>query len=110
MPVNLAVFVAAILISNSVNIFTNVYGSDDAPSRRGPLLTSCGASLLAAALWTGVASKAEQVERAVVSGGLTSDARTRIRRLLWADAWMVFGGYLFSAVALTALSLVILLV
>lgn len=100
-PANLAVFIAAIFLANSVNLFTTIYGSTDFPVRYTTLLFSCIASLLAAGLWTALAAKTELIEKTVASGSPDSSKREAIRETLWDDVWKRMAAYLSAAVILS---------
>jgi|HubBroStandDraft_6_1064221.scaffolds.fasta_scaffold1724173_1 hypothetical protein len=108
-PPTLSVFVAAIYLSNSVNVFTNIYGSGSLPPRHGVLLTSCVGSLLAAALWTAVAGKSEVIERAAISSSVEIKKREEVRKDLWGDVWARYLLYLTGAVCFSIFSLAILI-
>jgi hypothetical protein len=97
-PANLAVFIAAIFLSNSVNLFTTIYGSADIPPRYAALLFSCIASLLAAALWTALAAKTDLIEKTVASASPDFNKRESIRESIWNDLWIRMSIYLSAAV------------
>jgi hypothetical protein len=109
-PGNLSVFVAAIFLSNCVNVFTTIYAVPGKPVHSAALICSCGSSLLAAGLWTALASKKELIEKAVASGASRSEERERLRAQLWDDIWLRALIYLCGAVTLSILALVILVV
>jgi hypothetical protein len=108
MPPNLSVFIAAIFLSNSVNVFTNIYGSGSVPSRYRELLASSLGSLVAAGLWTAIAGKSELIERAAMSSSPEVRKREEERKRLWGDVWARYFLYLIGAVLFSIFSLVIL--
>jgi hypothetical protein len=110
MPGNLSVFVAAIFLSNSVNVFTTIYATPGKPVKSVGLICSCASSLLAAGLWTGFASKKDLIEKAVASGASSPGERERLRGQMWEDIWLRVLGYFGGAVALSILALVVLVV
>lgn len=109
-PANLAVFIAAIFLSNSVNLFTTIYGSTDLPARYAALLFSCIASLLAAGLWTALAAKTDLIEKTIASGSPDSSKRESIRETLWDDVWKRMAAYLGAAVILSFSALLALVI
>lgn len=109
-PANLAVFIAAVFLSNSVNLFTTIYGSTDLPARYTTLLFSCIASLLAAGLWTALAAKTDLIEKTVASGSQDSSKREFIRDTLWNDVWVRMAVYLGAAVILSFSALLALVI
>src|SRR5437879_6224372 len=90
-PINLYVFVAAIFLSNGVNLFNMVYGGDQRPSRSSAILLSCAASVGAAAFWTVLASKVDLIEKTVASASRDSKQRESVREELWNDVWSRVG-------------------
>jgi hypothetical protein len=109
-PNNLAIFVAAVLLSNAVNLFSMVYGADSLPLRSRALLISSGASFCAAALWTALATKMEQIEKTVASSAQDAARREQIREELWVDVWRRVGAYLCLAVLSSAVAIAALVV
>jgi hypothetical protein len=109
-PGNLSVFVAAIFLSNSVNVFTTIYAVPGRPVRSFGLACSCVSSLIAAGLWTVLAAKKDIIEKAVASGASNARERERLRDQMWEDIWLRILAYLGGAVAFSALALVILVV
>jgi hypothetical protein len=109
-PPNLAVFIAAIFLSNSVNLFTTIYGSVDLPPRYPALLFSSIASLFAAGLWTALAAKTDLIEKTVTSGSQDSTERESIREAVWNDVWVMIAAYLGVAVTLSLSALLVLVI
>lgn len=109
-PANLAVFISAIFLTNSVNLFTTIYGSTDPPERHVSLLLSCIASLLAAGLWTALAAKTDLIEKTVASGSQDSREQESIRESLWNDVWIRMAAYLVGAVILSLSALLALVI
>lgn len=110
LPPNLSIFIAAIFLSNSVNVFTNIYGSSSLPPRAGAMFTSCIGSLVAAALWTALAAKAEQIEKAALSASQDFREREIERESLWNDVWLRVGLYMAGAIISSVLSLAVLVI
>jgi hypothetical protein len=110
MPQNLSIFVAAIFLSNCVNVFTTIYAVPGKPVRSFQLICSCISSLVAAGLWTALAAKKEVIEKAVASGASSPDERDRLRNQMWEDIWLRVLAYLGGAVAFSLLALVILVI
>lgn len=109
-PSNLAIFVAAIFLANSVGTFTAVYGGDHQPRIKAALLISSAASLLAAALWTLFASKVDRIERTVASADIEATRRDAERERQWGYVWVRVSVYLGSAVLFSIVALVVLVV
>jgi|SRR5882724_11605689 len=107
-PGNLSVFIAAILLSNCVNIFTTIYAVPGHPVRSVSLACSCAASLLAAGCWTGLAAKKEHIEKALASGYPDPHAREEARGGMWEDIWLRVLLYFGGGVALSIVTLVVL--
>lgn len=84
-PSILIVFFAAGFLDNAINLFINVYGSDEPPIRATSQQVAAIVSLLAAATWTTLAAKIEQIERAVDVGRALNrkDERERTYELVW---------------------------
>lgn len=109
-PPNLSIFVAAVFLSNSVNIFTNIYSGTSLPPRFVPLLISCVTSLISAALWTMFASKAELIEKTAGLAAQDLVQRDSVRATLWNDVWIQVAIYLGFALGTSMLALVALVV
>lgn len=109
-PNNLSIFVSAIFLSLGVTSFISVYGASTWPERSAALLTSCGASMVAAAMWTIFASKVEQIERAALSAAQEMAARDAVRMKLWDVVWLRISVYLGSAIVFSVLALAVLLI
>jgi hypothetical protein len=109
-PPNLSVFIAAIFLSNSVNLFTTIYGNENLPPRYSTLLFSSIASLLAAGLWTALAAKTDLIEKTVASGSQDSSKQKSIREAIWNDVWVRMAAYLGAAVILSFAALLVLVI
>lgn len=109
-PGNLSIFVAAIFLSNSVNVFTTIYAVPGKPVHSLGLTFSCVASLLAAGLWTALAAKKDLIEKAAASGASSPKERERMRDQMWEDVWLRILCYLGGAIILSILALVALVV
>jgi uncharacterized membrane protein len=108
-PTNLYVFVAAVFLANGVNLFNVVYGASHRPARSSTLLLSCAASLLAAVLWTVLASKINLIDKTAASASHDPLQRDSIREKLWNDVWRRVAGYLGTASLLSILTLTVLM-
>jgi hypothetical protein len=109
-PGNLTIFVAAVFLSNGINVFTNIYAQPGKPSHSFGLWCSCVSSVVAAALWTAVAAKKDVIDRAVVSGAERPDLREAIREQMWGDVWLRSLVYLLGAVGFSVLAMVVLVI
>jgi hypothetical protein len=109
-PGNLVIFVAAIFLSNGINVFTNIYTQPGKPSHSFGLWCSCVSSVLAAALWTALAAKKEAIDRAVISGAGSPDQRETVRVQMWNDVWFKTMTYLFGAIVFSALAMIVLII
>lgn len=108
LPPNLCIFVGAIFLSNSVNVFTNVYGTGVLPQRSPLLLASCIGSVIAAGLWTALAGKTELIEKTVLSASQDARQREVVRAELWNDVWRRVAAYICGALVFSVGSLVVL--
>jgi hypothetical protein len=109
-PGNLTIFVAAIFLSNGINVFTNIYSQPGKPSHSFGLWCSCVSSVAAAALWTALAAKKDVIDRAVVSGAERPDQREAVRAQMWSDVWLRSMAYLLGAVGFSILAMVVLVI
>ncbi len=107
-PENLSVFIAAILLSNCVNVFTTIYAVPGHPVKSISLACSCAASLVAAACWTGLAAKKDRIEKALASGYPDPHAREEARPGMWEDIWLRTFLYFGGGVVLSIAALVVL--
>jgi hypothetical protein len=109
-PGNLVIFIAAIFLSNSVNVFTTIYAQPGRPVSAPGLWWSCISSLVAAGLWTALAAKKDSIDKAVQSASAEPSQREVIRVQMWEDVWLRTGGYLLGAVGLSILAMVALVI
>lgn len=107
-PGNLVVFIAAIFLSNSVNVFTTIYAQPGKPVQSAGLWWSCISSLAAAGLWTALAAKKDTIDKAVQSGADDPAMREVMRTQMWQDVWLRAGAYLGGAIALSIAAMVAL--
>jgi hypothetical protein len=107
-PGNLVVFVAAIFLSNSVNVFTTIYAQPGKPILSSGLWSSCISSLLAAGLWTALAAKKDSIDKAAQSGAGDPGRREAVRAQMWDDVWLRASLYLAGAIGFSALAMVAL--
>jgi hypothetical protein len=107
-PANLMIFIAAVFLSYGVNAFTTIYAVPGHPVHSFALWCSFASSVVAAALWTALAAKKEQIEKATASGGGDLATRERIRAQLWDDSWIKALLYLGGSAAFSILAMVIL--
>jgi hypothetical protein len=107
-PGNLAVFVAAIFLSNSVNVFTTIYARPGKPVPSPGLWWSCISSLVAAGLWTALAAKKESIDKATQSGAVDLAQRERVRAQMWNDIWARASLYLGGAIVFSILAMMAL--
>lgn len=108
MPTTLAVFIAAIFLSNGVNVFTTIYAVPGRPVHSLALWCSAVASIGSAACWTALATKKDMIDKAVLSGGADQSERTELREEIWAAVWRRVMVYLAGAVVLSILAMVVL--
>jgi len=109
-PSNLCVFIAAIFLSNAVNLFNMVYGGDSKPLRSDLILISSAVSVLSAAMWTALAAKLDLIEKTAMSATQVYSERERIIQALWSDVALRFGAYLILAIGSSFVALVVLIV
>jgi hypothetical protein len=107
-PANLTIFIAAIFLSNGVNVFTTIYAVPGKPVHSFGLWCSCISSVLAAALWTALAAKKDLIDKAVLSGASELDQREAKRTEMWNDVWLQAFVYLGGAVAFSVLAMGVL--
>jgi hypothetical protein len=107
-PGNLVVFVAAIFLSNSVNVFTTIYSQPGKPILSFSLWSSCISSLVAASLWTALAAKKDSIEKAAQSGAVDPGRREAVRAQMWHDVWLRSSFYLLGAIGFSAWAMVAL--
>jgi len=107
-PGNLAVFVAAIFLSNSVNVFTTIYARPGKPVQSAGLWWSCISSLVAAGLWTALAAKKDSIDKAAQSGAVDAAQRERVRARMWNDIWVRVSLYVGGAVGFSVLAMMAL--
>lgn len=107
-PTNLAVFIAAIFLSNGVNVFTTIYATPGRPVHSPQLWCSAIASIAAAGFWTALAAKKDHIEKAVLSGSADPLQRGVFREQMWADVSLRVTTYLSGAVVTSILAMVIL--
>lgn len=107
-PGNLAVFVAAIFLSNSVNVFTTIYAQPGKPVLSPGLWWSCISSLVAAGLWTALAAKKDSIDKAAQSGATDPAQREKVRARMWNDVWARAAFYLGGAVGFSILAMMAL--
>ena len=110
LPGNLVVFVAAIYLSNGVNVFTTIYSQPGRPVESPGLWLSCFSSLMAAGLWTALAVKRDVIEKAALSGTTDPVEREALRAQMWGDVWIRVVAYLGLALALSFLAMVALVI
>lgn len=108
-PGNLVVFIAAIFLSNSVNVFTTIYAQPGKPVQSAGLWWSCISSLIAAGLWTALAAKKDTIDKAVQSGADDPTRREVMRTQMWQDVWLLATVYLGGAIALSIAAMVALI-
>lgn len=110
LPANLSIFLAGILVSNAVNVFTGIFASETATHRTPVLLISGVTALLAAALWTAVAGKQTAIDRAIDAVPADQQRRQVVREQLWMDVRRWFAISLTMAIASSLASVCVLLV
>lgn len=108
MPATLAVFIAAIFLSNGVNVFTTIYAVPGKPVHSLALWCSAAASIGAAGFWTALATKKDMIDKAVLSGAADHHERADLREEIWAAVWRRVMVYLAGAVVLSILAMLIL--
>lgn len=109
-PANLTVFVAAIFLSNGVNVFTTIYAQPGKPVHSFGLWCSCISSVVAAGLWTALAAKKDLIDKAAMSAASAPDRREEKRVEMWGDVWLQAMTYLGGAVAFSVLAMVVLVI
>jgi hypothetical protein len=107
-PGNLMIFAAAVFLSYGINAFTTIYAEPGHPVHSFALWCSFASSVVAAGLWTALAAKKEQIERATTSGPGDWTAREDRRKQLWHESWLKALVYLGGAAAFSILAMVIL--
>ena len=108
-PANLMIFIAAVFLSYGVNAFTTIYAVPGHPTHSFALWCSFASSVVAAGLWTALASKKEHIEKAAASFPGDRAAREQLRTQLWHASWLKALVYLGGAAALSILAMVILI-
>jgi hypothetical protein len=109
-PENLTIFIAAIFLSNGVNVFTTIYAVPGKPVRSFGLWCSCISSVLAAGLWTALAAKKGLIDKAALSGASDLEMREEKRAQMWRDVWLQTLAYLGGAVAFSILAMGVLVI
>ncbi len=107
-PANLSIFIAAIFLSNGVNVFTTIYAVPGKPVHSFGLWCSCLSSVLAAGLWTAFAAKKDLIDRAVLSGASDLRQREEKRVQMWNDIWWRGLAYLGGAAVFSILAMGVL--
>lgn len=108
MPATLVVFIAAIFLSNGVNMFTTIYAVPGKPVHSLALWCSAVTSITAAGFWTALATKKDMIDKAVLSGAADQGSRVKLREDIWADVWRRVMVYLLGAAALSVLAMAVL--
>ncbi len=108
-PTTLYVFAAGIFLSNGVNLFNDVYGAAAIPDRAHQLLLASGSSIAAAACWTVVAVKIEQLIKTADFGASDAPRRDALLGELWNDVRVRVLAYLAGAIVASCLALLALL-
>src|SRR6266568_879309 len=98
-PGNLAIFVAAIFLSNGVNVFTTIYAQPGKPVLSAGLWWSFTSSLVSAGLWTALAAKKDSIDKATQSSAVDPVKREKVRAQMWSDVWVRASLYLVGAFA-----------
>jgi hypothetical protein len=75
------IFLSAIFISQSINLFTSIFAVDSPPARYRILMVSASFSLLSAVFWTILAWRLEAIER-VSYGAASQSALTTWQSLI----------------------------
>jgi len=110
LPTNLSVFIGAIFLSNGVNVFTTIYAVPGKPVHSLGLWCSAITSVASAGFWTVLAAKKDVIEKAVLSSPGELEQRNGLRTQMWESVWHQVFGYLFGAIVLSALAMVVLVV
>ena len=107
-PGSLMVFIAAVFLSDGVNVFTTIYAVPGHPVHSLNLWVSCASAVVAAALWSVLAAKKDAIDKAVLSASENLTQREQRRTEMWNGIWLRTLAYVGGATACSLVALFIL--